>query len=74
MQSCEMTKFRGEDSHPLCDPKLLQVETVFTKKSYEMKIFIESEALYGFDPLSFNCKTRLIMDFIDLQTAFGFRD
>lgn len=54
MQSCEMTKFRGEDSHPLCDPKLLQVETVFAKKSYEMKIFIESEALYGFDPLSFN--------------------
>ena len=27
-----------------------------------------------FDPLSFNCKIRLIMDFIDLQTAFGFRD
>lgn len=54
MQACEMTRFRSDDAHPLCDQKQLQVETVFGKKSYEMKIFIESEALYGFDPISFN--------------------
>ena len=54
MIAYEMTKFRGEEARALCDPKLLQVETVFAKNSYEMKLFIEKEALYGFDPRSFN--------------------
>lgn len=52
MVACEMTKFRADDSHPLCDPKLLELETIFSKRSYEMKMLIRKEALYGFDPMS----------------------
>lgn len=54
IRACEMTKLRTEDAHPLCDPRLLQVETLFSKKSYEMQLVIKSEALYGFDPQRFN--------------------
>lgn len=54
MKACEMTKFRGDDAHPICDHKLLQVETTFAKNSYEMKIFIDRDALHGFDPTVFN--------------------
>ncbi|MEI8300286.1 MAG: hypothetical protein WCG10_01570 [Chlamydiota bacterium] len=54
IQACEMTKFRLEDAHPLCDSKLLQVEAIFKNKEYELKIFIDKEALYGFDPEQFN--------------------
>lgn len=52
--ACEITKLRADDAHPLCDPKTLHVQTAFSKKSYEMRIFISQEALYGFDPNSFN--------------------
>jgi hypothetical protein len=53
-KGCELTKFRGDDAHPLCDSSLLNVETTFKKQSYEMLICIDREALYGFDPHSFN--------------------
>lgn len=54
MVACEMSKFRAEDAHPLCDQKLLEVETTFGKKSYEMRIFIDREALHGFDEVNFH--------------------
>ncbi len=54
IQACEMTKFRLEDAHPLCDFKLLQIEASFKSKEYELQIFIDKEALYGFDPEQFN--------------------
>jgi hypothetical protein len=54
IQACEMTRFRLEDAHPLCDSKLLQVEANFKSKEYELKIFINKEALHGFDPEQFS--------------------
>lgn len=48
--ACEVTRLRVEDSHPLADPSLLHVNATFSKNSYEMRIFIEADALYGFDP------------------------
>ena len=52
--ACEMTKMRADDAHPLCDPRLLHIETTFSKKSYEMHIFLYKEALHGFDPQQFD--------------------
>lgn len=49
IQGVEITKLRLEDSHPICDPSSLHVETIFHKDSFEMKIFIEADALYGYD-------------------------
>lgn len=50
----EMTHFRTEDSHPLCDPERLKIEAEFHPKKYEMNIFIPSDCLCGYDPLSFD--------------------
>lgn len=50
----EITHFRLEDAHPLCEADLLRMETEFHAKKYKMKIFIPSDCLYGYDPLSFN--------------------
>ncbi len=50
----EVTHFRTEDTHPLCDPSELQVEAEVGKKSYALRIFIPSSCLYGYDPASFD--------------------
>lgn len=50
----EISKFRAEDSHELCDPRLLSCETTFHKSYYEMEIFIDKEALFGFDPKEYD--------------------
>lgn len=54
IQAQELTHFRTEDVHPLCDPADLQVSQKFAKKSYELQIFIPSHCLYGYDPFSFD--------------------
>lgn len=53
-RAAEVTRFRTEDAHPLCDPTLLQVETALKKSSYDMKIFIPADCLYGYDPEQFD--------------------
>jgi len=50
----EVTVFRSDEKHDLCDSQLIEVETVFHKRSYDLKIFIPTECLYGYDPLSFD--------------------
>lgn len=52
-QAVEVTHFRTEDRHPLCSSEELKVETVLGRRSYEMKIFIPSSCLHGFDPSTF---------------------
>lgn len=49
----EKTHFRTEDSHPLCDPQSLHCQTRLRKNDYQMKIFIPSQCLYGYDPRQF---------------------
>ena len=49
----EISHFRTEDIHPLCDSSDLQVVAEFGKNDYEMQIFIPAHCLHGFDPASF---------------------
>jgi hypothetical protein len=49
----ELTHFRGEDKHELCDPDLCRVETPLVGSSRVIAIFLPSEALHGYDPLQF---------------------
>lgn len=50
----EKTHFRTDDSHPLCDPQELECQVVLKKKGYQMKIFIPSHCLVGYDPKQFD--------------------
>jgi len=50
----EITHFRTEDTHPLCDPSELILETKQERKAYSMQIFIPASCLHGFDPKSGN--------------------
>jgi hypothetical protein len=53
IQAQELSHFRSEDTHPLCDSGDLQVSAEFGKKNFEMQIFIPAHCLHGFDPASF---------------------
>lgn len=50
----EITAFRTDDRHELCDSSLLGVKGDFQKRSYSLDIFIPAECLHGFDPSSFD--------------------
>lgn len=51
IQAIELSRFRGEDSHPLCDPRLIQVSSEMRSQSFSIDIVFPSEILHGFDPL-----------------------
>jgi hypothetical protein len=53
IQAQELTHFRTEDNHPLCDAADLQVSATFSKNSYDLRIFIPAHCLHGYDPSSF---------------------
>ncbi len=50
----ELTRFRSEDSHPLCDPSDLQIAATCEKRSYSLQIFLPRHCLYGYDPQEFD--------------------
>lgn len=51
IQACELTKFHGEDKRPLANPDQFEVETAFLKSSYQVKLGLKGDALYGYDPV-----------------------
>ncbi len=53
IQVQEVTKFRSEDSHPLCDSSEIECKCVYGKKEYSMLFFIPSSCLHGYDPQTF---------------------
>lgn len=53
-QAGEITHFRTEDAHELCDPKGLQVKAQLKSTGYILQIFIPTECLYGYDPDQFD--------------------
>ncbi len=53
VQAREVTRFRTEDSHELCNPFLLRTLTEFSSQSYTVQMFIPSECLNGYDPDQF---------------------
>ncbi len=50
----EITRFRTEDSHELCDGTLLKVKSEVKKSGYALHIFIPSACLFGYDPEQFD--------------------
>lgn len=53
-QAGEITRFRTEDVHELCDPELLFTEVQKGRGNYQLQIFIPAECLHGFDPELFD--------------------
>lgn len=50
----EITRFRSEDMHELCDPVDLKVTSQMKAGSYTMHIFIPNQCLCGYDPDQFD--------------------
>lgn len=53
VQAVEVTRFRGEEQHPLCDPSQIEVSTTCKKGITEMVVLFPKEILVGFEPLQF---------------------
>jgi hypothetical protein len=49
----EITRFRSDDVHRICDPKDLKVDVKSDKDSYVLVIEIPAHCLYGYEPLQF---------------------
>ncbi len=50
----EVTRFRLEDSHPICDPADILVESTVEKESYKIFFSLPSAVLHGYDPSQFD--------------------
>jgi hypothetical protein len=50
----EITKFRTEDNHELCDAADLKLIPVLKKMSYTLQIFIPAHCFFGYDPEQFD--------------------
>ncbi len=50
----EITTFRTDDKHELCDSSLIEVKNTSQKRSYSLTIFIPADCLHGYDPSSFD--------------------
>lgn len=50
----EITRFRTDDRHGLCDARLIHVTSELKSRHYFLKIFIPSDCLYGYDPKTFD--------------------
>lgn len=53
-QKAEVTHFRTEDRHELCDSTLLELKATRKKQSYSLEIFIPAACLVGYDPAQFD--------------------
>lgn len=52
--AAEVTHFRTEDAHELCDPNALKIESHLKQKAYTMELFIPKSCLHGYDPDQFD--------------------
>lgn len=52
--SREVTRFRTEDTHSLCDSEELDVSFHTERTSYHIQAFIPAHCLHGYDPHSFD--------------------
>lgn len=53
-QAGEMTHFRTEDAHELCEGSELSVKTIVKKNEYTLHCHIPKQCLVGFDPQQFD--------------------
>jgi hypothetical protein len=49
-----MTRFRADESHPLCDPDKIEMKFKSTSKDYFLDIFFPEDILHGYNPTEFN--------------------
>ncbi|NGX38912.1 MAG: hypothetical protein KR126chlam1_00228 [Chlamydiae bacterium] len=49
----EVTSFRTDDRHELCDPERILVKGDFFRSRYFLKIVLPSDCLHGYDPSAF---------------------
>lgn len=54
IQAGEVTRFRLDDAHALCDASLLQVKSKEQKSESLIEVWIPAECLHGYDPKQFN--------------------
>lgn len=54
VRTMELTRFRTEDSHPLCDPDKIEVSFHAGSRDYFLDIHLPAEILHGYDPHSFD--------------------
>lgn len=54
LNAIEVTKFRSDDNHELCDGSKIFVKSEFKGASYSMQIKLPKECLHGYDPTSFD--------------------
>ena len=50
----EITRFRTEDAHELCDPHRLEIKAKLYTNGYRAQIFIPNDCLHGYDPDQFD--------------------
>jgi hypothetical protein len=53
-QAGELSRFRTEDTHELCDPEELKVQSFNQKNNYTLQIFLPIQCLHGYDPEQFD--------------------
>ena len=49
----EVTRFRPEDAHELCDPALIHLDVQKSGEGYSLTFTLPKEILHGYDPLQF---------------------
>lgn len=49
IHAAEITNFRTEDTHELCNPQDLEVKVSEKKRSYQMEIRVPAKCLHGYD-------------------------
>jgi len=54
LQAQEITRFRSEDTHPLCSSSDLTVTSIRERTSYTLFFVIAGSALHGYDPSQFS--------------------
>jgi hypothetical protein len=54
IRALELSRFRTEDSHPLCDPASIEIHTEHHPKSFVVDTHFPAEILHGYDPRSFD--------------------
>ncbi len=50
VRALELSRFRGEESHPLCDPEKIEVLFRESSKEYFLDLHFPAEILHGYDP------------------------
>lgn len=54
VRALELTRFRTEDSHPLCNPEKIEITFRASSREYFLNLYFPAEILHGYDPKNFD--------------------